>query len=287
MIWSEPKVDDSVPVVPEWQYYSQEPVRPRRRPGADARASPRRWRRLNRATRGRARGQWRRPRAAAATPATRWPVTSRAASSRARHLAGASVDLGPADYDVKPLTDAEAHAWLCAHPTASARAPTAARSPRRPRATRTADPRAPRARRRTDGRRGRARPPRVDEHGLLARRDLAARDRRGEPGHRLGGVDRVEHEPFAAAGVVDGAGRGVGQLLVARADLVEVDPQAVGVARSARRSLAGSSTAPVCTPRTRSAPRPATRPAIVPPDPTADDHVADVGRVLEDLLART
>ena len=26
-------------------------------------------------------------------------------------------DDGPQDYDIKPLTTAEAHAWLCTHPT--------------------------------------------------------------------------------------------------------------------------------------------------------------------------
>ena len=60
---------------------------------------------------------WRR--AAAATPATRWPASSPSGDARPpTTLADDVVTLGPADYDVKPLTDAEAHAWLCAHPTA-------------------------------------------------------------------------------------------------------------------------------------------------------------------------
>jgi hypothetical protein len=30
---------------------------------------------------------------------------------------GSTTTLGPDDYEVRELSDAEAHAWLCAHPT--------------------------------------------------------------------------------------------------------------------------------------------------------------------------
>jgi hypothetical protein len=115
VIWSEPKVDHSVPAAPEWQYYSQNPyghgggpVLLRER--ADARA------RLNRQT----------ERALAAEG-----ITARCggdpdhrgacflpSGEYAPPVSGIQViDLGPADYDVKELSDVEAHAWLCAHPT--------------------------------------------------------------------------------------------------------------------------------------------------------------------------
>ena len=32
-------------------------------------------------------------------------------------LARTVIDLGPADYDIKLLSEAEGHAWLCDHPT--------------------------------------------------------------------------------------------------------------------------------------------------------------------------
>ncbi len=117
VIWSEPKVDHSVPAVPEWQYYSKNPyghgegpVLLREHPEATAR--------MNRTHRARPWPPRASPPAAAATRTTAAPVSSRAGSyAPPRRRRSEVIDLGPADYDVKPLSDAEAHAWLCAHPT--------------------------------------------------------------------------------------------------------------------------------------------------------------------------
>jgi hypothetical protein len=115
VIWSEPKVDHTVPAVPEWQYYAKNPFGHGDGPvlmreHADATA------RLNRQS----------EQALAAQG-----ITARCGADTAHPLAcftpsgdlapipaGLRIDSGPADYDVKPLSDAEAHAWLCAHPTA-------------------------------------------------------------------------------------------------------------------------------------------------------------------------
>ena len=75
----------------------------------------------------------------------------------------------------------------------------------------------------------------VHEHGALARFDVAVGHGGGEARHRLGGVDRIEDQALAAAGVRDRLAGGVRELLVARADLVEPHPQALG----ARAQLGG------------------------------------------------
>ena len=115
VIWSEPKVDHSVPAVPEWQYYSNNPFGHGGGPVL-MRAHPESLARVNRENE-----------AALAAGG----VTARCGGDADHPLACylpngelappttiRVVDLGPADYDVKPLSDAEAHAWLCAHPEA-------------------------------------------------------------------------------------------------------------------------------------------------------------------------
>ena len=115
-----------------------------------------------------------------------------------------------------------------------------------------------------------------------------SRDRGGEPGHRLGGVDRVEHEPSQRPASSMARRRGVGQLLVARADLVEVDPQAVrartqlATSRHRRRVLDRAGVDAEDALGAEAGDQARHRAARA----DADDHVADVGRVLEDLLAR-
>jgi hypothetical protein len=112
VIFSPPKVDQSVPEVAEWTYFSSNPyghgggaVLMRRHPDSLARAN----------------------RAAEATLAARG-VTARCGTDSGHPLAcflpsGDLVDAapvvaeGPQDYDVKPLSPAEAHAWLCTHPS--------------------------------------------------------------------------------------------------------------------------------------------------------------------------
>lgn len=115
VIWSAPKVDQRVPAVPEWQYYSTNPYGHGGGPvllreHADATA------RRNRQS----------ERALAAEG-----ITARCggdpdhpgacflpSGEYAPPVSGIQViDLGPQDYDVKELSDVEAHAWLCAHPT--------------------------------------------------------------------------------------------------------------------------------------------------------------------------
>jgi hypothetical protein len=115
VIWSEPKVPNDVPAVPEWQYYSENPyghgggpVLMREHPEALAR--------LNRQTERLLASQG---------------VTARCGGDPGHPLAcylpsgelapppstAMVIDLGPGDYDVKPLSESEAHAWLCTHPT--------------------------------------------------------------------------------------------------------------------------------------------------------------------------
>jgi hypothetical protein len=113
-IWAEPKIDHSVPAVPEWQYWSRNPFGDGGGPVL-MRAHPEALERLNRDTERAFKAQG---------------VTARCGGDPDHELAcfdregqllgippGLTIALGPADYDVKPLTEAEAHAWLCAHPT--------------------------------------------------------------------------------------------------------------------------------------------------------------------------
>jgi hypothetical protein len=117
VIFAPPKPDRSVPAVAEWTYYAHNPfgggegaVLLRDRPEALAR--------LNRETE---------------TLLARNGVTARCGTDpdhpRACFLPSGdpvpvsqlgpvlSLTEGPADYDVKPLSAADAHAWLCSHPT--------------------------------------------------------------------------------------------------------------------------------------------------------------------------
>jgi hypothetical protein len=106
-------VDDSVPVVAEWTYYSSNPyghgegaVLMRRHPESLAKA--------NRTTE--------------AALAARG-VTARCGTDPGHPLAcflpsgdlvnaiPTVIEDGPQDYDIKPLSAAEAHAWLCTHPS--------------------------------------------------------------------------------------------------------------------------------------------------------------------------
>jgi hypothetical protein len=113
IIWSDPKVPQHVPAVPEWQFYSGNPFE---RGGGPVlmRAHPDALARVNRnaeqafAAQGvaaRCGGDPGHPLACFAPNGDLLPITV------------TTDTLGPPDYDVKPLTDAEAHAWLCAHPT--------------------------------------------------------------------------------------------------------------------------------------------------------------------------
>jgi hypothetical protein len=115
VIWSEPKIDHSVPSVPEWQYYSKNPYGHGGGPVL-MRAHPEALARLNRASEAAlaADGVAARCGGDAGHPLACYLPSGELAPPTSLRV----VDLGPADYDVKPLTDAEAHAWLCAHPTA-------------------------------------------------------------------------------------------------------------------------------------------------------------------------
>jgi hypothetical protein len=118
LIFAPPKPDPAVPAVAEWTYYSQNPyghgggpVLLRERPASLARA--------NRASE------------AALAEAG---VTARCGTDPSHPLAcflpsgdpvpaeqmgpvlSIAASAGPADFDVKPLTSAQARAWLCTHP---------------------------------------------------------------------------------------------------------------------------------------------------------------------------
>ena len=227
VIWSAPKIDHSVPAVPEWQYYSKQPVRPRRRPGAHARASgsagagePQR--RTGARGPGRDRALRRRPRPSAGLLHARAATCSR---SRGRPTRSAPPTTTSSRSPRPRRTPG------CARTPRRARAPTAARSPPANRLLR------PRLGVRVAEEAGEA--ARVDEDGLLPRPDLAVAHRGGEAGHRLGGVDGLEHDALAAARVLDGAGRGGRELLVARADLLEVHAQLVGADEALDRRRPG------------------------------------------------
>jgi hypothetical protein len=124
VLWSTPKADDTVPVVPEWTYYSGNPyakdggpVLLRRRPDSLAEA--------NRTTEAKlaAKGVTARCGTDAGHPLACFlpsgaPVDGGTLFSALAGPNGIVVfDDGPQDYDIKPLTAAEAHAWLCTHPT--------------------------------------------------------------------------------------------------------------------------------------------------------------------------
>jgi hypothetical protein len=124
VIWSTPKVDHTVPAVPEWTYYSGNPyakgggpVLMRRHPESLAKA--------NRTTEAKlaAKGV-----TAKCGTDTDHPLACFLPSGEPVDpdtlfgaLAGPNgsviVEDGPQDYDIKPLSAPEAHAWLCAHPT--------------------------------------------------------------------------------------------------------------------------------------------------------------------------
>jgi hypothetical protein len=124
VIWSAPKVDNSVPVVAEWTYYSGNPyvkdggpVLMRRRPESLAKA--------NRATEAKlaAKGVTARCGTDAGHPLACFDPSGEYIDGDTIYaaLAGPNgivvFNDGPADYDIKPLTATEAHAWLCTHPT--------------------------------------------------------------------------------------------------------------------------------------------------------------------------
>ena len=118
LIFAPPKPDPAVPTVAEWTYYSQNPyghgggpVLLREHPEALARDNRAAEAALaNAGVTARCGTDPGHPRACFLpsgdpVPAEKMgPVLS---------IAGAD---GPGDYDVKPLTDAQAHAWLCTHP---------------------------------------------------------------------------------------------------------------------------------------------------------------------------
>jgi hypothetical protein len=114
VIWSPPKVPNDIPASPEWQYYSTNPfghgdgpVLMRERPEATAR--------LNR--------EWEAALSAKGITAscgveTAHPLACYTPNGDLTPIpTGMTIDLGATDYDVKELSDAEAHTWLCEHPT--------------------------------------------------------------------------------------------------------------------------------------------------------------------------
>jgi hypothetical protein len=124
VIWSAPKVDTTVPAVPEWTYWASDPYATGGGPVL-MRYKPESLARANRATEAKLRAQGVTARCGADAGHSGAcflpsgdPVDS---DTMHRALAGPNgvevVDTGPQDYDVKPLTAAEAHAWLCTHPT--------------------------------------------------------------------------------------------------------------------------------------------------------------------------
>jgi hypothetical protein len=114
VIWNEPKIDHGVPSVPEWTYYpanpfghGEGPALLRLRPGSAARFNRESERAF--AAKGitvRCGGDPGHP-LACFTPS----------GDPARDLPMTVIDLGPDDYAIKPLSEAEGHAWLCDHPS--------------------------------------------------------------------------------------------------------------------------------------------------------------------------
>jgi hypothetical protein len=124
VIWSTPKVDRTVPAVPEWTYYAHDPYGPsdgpallRRRPESMAKA--------NAATEAKLAGRGVTARCgtdadhplACFLPSGDPVDADTVLAAQAGPDGVVRIDEGPQDYDIKPLTAAEAHAWLCAHPT--------------------------------------------------------------------------------------------------------------------------------------------------------------------------
>jgi hypothetical protein len=117
VIFAPPKPDGTVPAVAEWTYYAHDPFGGAHDGAVLMRHRPEALQRLNRE---------------AEALLARNGVTARCGTDpdhpRACFLpSGApvpgaqlgpvlSLSEGPADYDVKALSAAEAHAWLCAHP---------------------------------------------------------------------------------------------------------------------------------------------------------------------------
>ena len=118
VIWSAPKVDHSVPAVARVAVLRQAtrtgtasgPVLMRRAPATSLRAGQPETR-AGLGRQGRHRPLRRRP----GPPLRVLPPERRLRAAVSEGIE--VIDLGPADYDIKPLSDAEAHAWLCAHPT--------------------------------------------------------------------------------------------------------------------------------------------------------------------------
>jgi hypothetical protein len=124
VIWSAPKVDASVPAVPEWMYASRNPftkdegpVLVRRHPDSLAKANQAMEAKLAAA------GVTARCGTDAGHPLACFQPSGELVDGDAMAAAMADVDGvvifgdGLKDYDIKPLTAAEAHAWLCTHPT--------------------------------------------------------------------------------------------------------------------------------------------------------------------------
>ncbi|MDA0163793.1 hypothetical protein OM076_26215 [Solirubrobacter ginsenosidimutans] len=124
VIWSTPKIDAGVPTVPEWTYYAHNPfskdggpVLLHRHPDSLAKANHAMEAKLATA------GVTARCGTDAGHPLACFLPSGELVdgATMSAALAGPNgivvIDEGPQDYDTKPLTAAEAHAWLCAHPT--------------------------------------------------------------------------------------------------------------------------------------------------------------------------
>ena len=117
-------------------------------------------------------------------------------------------------------------------------------------------------------------PAAVQQHGATTGDDRALA---GSGGDRCGaaGVDRVEHDPSVRATSSIASRTSADSTPYpspTRSRRIRRPSGATGVPSPASRRLtrtSGSGTAPVSTPRTASAPRAWTRPAMVPPEPTA------------------
>jgi hypothetical protein len=123
VIFAAPKVDHDVPAVAQWVYYSGNPfatgggpVLMRRRPESLAKANRRSEAALlDRGVTARCGSDPDHPLACflpTGDPVD--PTLQFAADTRADGRI--VIDDGPRDYDIKPLSAAEAHAWLCEHP---------------------------------------------------------------------------------------------------------------------------------------------------------------------------
>jgi hypothetical protein len=115
VFWHEPKVDTSVPAVPEWSYYSKNPFGHGEGP-ALLRLRPESAARYNHESEQKYAAQGISVRCGGDPD---HPLACYTPSGDvAPGLPGITVvDLGPADYDIKLLSEADGHAWLCEHPT--------------------------------------------------------------------------------------------------------------------------------------------------------------------------